>query len=490
MERDIPKKIFFWTLVCLFFITSTLIISYAFGYRYSLDRGIFVHAGSVTLKTTPQNVDVYINGIFMPSKILNRLNNSYHIGGIKPGNNYLIEIKSPGYSTWSKRMSIHSGVSTEFWNIILTKNNYTQTDYNTPQIGRFFISPRKNLVALTQQEQQNFSVKVLDTSDDQNITTDTVFFANDLVFTNDEKENIEWSPQAHRLIVPVIKENLKRYFIVDIKTKETFDLKDIVEKENVSHVRWDPDTKNALFYIWENTLYRVDLDAPEEKKEIAQNVGSYDLSSDGLFYFQLPSGIVYRTNFTGSSTPEQITTSAPFDMSDDSYQIITYDRDRITFINKSGRLYIFNKGKKDTYFNELSNNSLASQFSDDGKKLLFWNDKEISTYYIRDWEVQPVRVENETISVTRFSQTIKNVQWARDYEHAIFSTGNKLKIIEIDYRDNSNLMDIMTFNNDDAKAFGNFSDGRIYYIDDNEKKEKTLKSMEFPEKTSFLGLQN
>ena len=480
----IPKRIFWWTLFVLFWVVSASVIGYAFGYRFNFKRGVFVYGGSISMKTTPLDSDVYINGAVYSSKKLNRINSSYHIDGIAPGD-YLLEIKSPGYATWSKKVSVHSGISTEFWNVVLTKNEYKKTSYDTLGALRFFVSPRKNLTAVAQQNGNDFAVNVVTAQD---AATQNIFKSSDYVFTNNAKENIEWTPQAHRLIIPVLKKDTQKeeYLIADVPTNQLLNLKDIAHTDDLSHVRWDPKTKNALFYMSGGNLYRIDLDSPTEIRQVAQNIASYELASSGLYYFQLPQGLVYQTNTDGTDTPTQITLSPPSHMSDPNYQIIVYDKDRMVFLNPSHDLYVYNRGENEDYFQELSGNALGSQFSDDGKKLLFWNDHEVSVYFARKWDVQPVRSENEILPITRFSDVITNVQWSRDYEHVIFNTGKQVKFIETDQRDHRNLMDLFKLNSDNAQITNNNSDGLIYFIDTNADGATSLNTIEFPEKTTLL----
>lgn len=484
-KSEMPKRIFWWTLFFLFWITSATVIGYAFGYRFSFERGIFVYAGSISLKTTPQTTNVYINNVLYSSKSLSLINNSYHIGGIIPGT-YNVEVSAPGYATWSKKVTVHSGISTEFWNIVLAKDGYLQTDYGTSGVRRFFVSPRKNITAVAEQNEDAFSVQTVTATDK---TTEEVFFSQEYSFTNDDKENIEWTPQSHRIIIPTVKNDTqeKTYFIADVPSNQVLNLKDIAGTTDLSHVRWDPKTRNALFYMSGGNLFRVDLDSPTEIVEVAKNIASYELTSSNLYYFQLPEGIVYKTNFAGTDTSQQLTRTAPADMSDPSYQIIVYDDDRITFLNNNTHhLYIYNVGEIDDYFQELSSNALGSQFSDDGKKLLFWNDHEIFTYFARKWDVQPQRVENEMTPITRYTDPIQNVQWSRDYEHVIFTVDKKMKFIEIDQRDHRNLMDLLTLNSDNARVINNNSDGLIYLSDSDQNGNMTLRTIEFPEKTTIL----
>ena len=484
MNERTGKQIFFWTLVGVFFVVSTVTIAYAFGYRYSPGSGIFIYGGSITLKTSPQAVDVKINGVLVPSKKLSRINNSYHLDGIKPGT-YSVEVSAPGFTTWSKRLDVHSGVSTEFWNVLLARTSYDRTQYDSPSAGRLFISPRTTLLASAQQNSDVFSVGMLNPSTKESMT---LFSSPEYRFTEDEKENVEWSPQAHRVIIPAIKnDSTKHYFIVTTDTFETVDLKDIAKTDDISHVRWDPDTKNALFYMSDSDLFRIDLDSPENITEVARNIASYDLSSNGLFYMQLPEGIIYQTNLTASSAPKQITSSGPADMSDPTYQIVVYDEDRITFLNRKGNLYVYNNGELNTYFPLLAKDAKGSQFSDDGKKILYWSDREISVYFAQKWEVQPTRKENENYSITRFADTIKNVQWTRDYEHVIFSVGKNVKIVELDQRDSNTRFDVLALETDKTHFVQNFSDGNLYFTNADASNVTTIFSIIFPEKIGILG---
>lgn len=470
----------------LFFLTAASIIGYAFGYRFNFSKGIFVYAGSITLKTTPSTVDVYIDGTLIPNKKLSVLNGSYHIGGIAPGQ-YQLEVKAAGYQTWSKSISVHSGISTEFWNVILPKTSYSRDDYATAGIEKFFISPRKNMAAIAEQADNTFSVKIFDPA---SLAINEVFSATDHVFTNDDKENIEWMPQAARIVVPTISntDQTKDYFIVTVDgSKPTLNLKDVAQLGNLSHVRWDPKTQDALFFMSDDNLYRLDLDSPEEKRLVAQHISGYDLTPNGLFYFQLPEGLIYQTNLDGTGAPTQITTTAPDTMTDGSYQIIVYDQDRIALLNKSNDLYIYNKGESGTYFHELSDNAFGSQFSNDGKKLLFWNDHEISVYFVRKWEEQPEQAEDTTFALTRFSDPIQNVQWTLDYEHVLMTTDQKIKIVELDNRDKLNMMDVLALNDDSTILVSDFADGKLYYTEKNDQGQNALHSITFPDQVSLLG---
>jgi len=478
----ISKRIFFWTLVALFCTTTPLIIFYSLGYRFNTQRGIFVFTGSLSIKSNPQNVKIYIDQE-EKNKSLNRLNNSYHVGGIRPGE-HLIEVKAPGFSTWSKKITIGSGVSTEFWNVVLKRDSYERTAYPAEGIDKFFFDPGKKMIAYTKSGTKGLSVDVLDLDTKK---SENVFFSDEYKFTDDKKENIEWSPQSEKIIIPAIKGEEKDYFVVDIKKKETANLKDLAETEGIQKVRWDRENKDFIYYIANNSIYYLNTRDPQEKKLIADSVASYDLSSGFVYYFQIPSGIVYRTNYDGTSSPEQVTTSAPDKMEDVNYQVTVYDKDRVALLNKSGELYIFNHGEKKDYFKNLSSGIDEIQFSNDGKKMLYYNGSEICIYFTRDWDVQPWRSEDEQKEIIRFSEEIKNIQWTKDYEHVAFSVGDKIKIAEIDNRSQNNTMDLISMNTDERKIVSDLGENKIYFTDKNGE-TSNFYSIIFPEKIGIFGI--
>lgn len=455
------RSLFFWVLVVFFFTTACVLIPYALGYRFNLERGIFIYTGSISLKSTPQDVSVSIDGKLVSKGRLNIINDSYHIGGVNPGE-HLIEVSAPDFKPWSKKTSISSGLSAEFWNVELVRENYPRIQYQTPQINNFFYDPQKRLVAYTENNEQTLRVNILDIN---NETVENIFNSDEWRFTPDPKENIEWSPSLFKIIIPAIKDGNKNYFIVDMDTKKTVSLEDLAGTADLSHVRWDSNNRNYLYYMSEGNLFRLNINDSEDKKIIAANIASYDLSNNKVYYFQLSNGIVYSTKPENNSEPIQLTTSAPTDMNDPNYQITVYDENRIALLNGSGVLFIHNDGEKDIYFRELASGIKGLQFSDDGKKLLYWSDWEISSYFLRAWEVQPFRNENDTKDITRFSEKIDNVQWFKDYEHVLFSAGGKIKLIEIDHRDQKNLTDITNFTVAKTKMVNDSSSSKLYFID-------------------------
>ena len=496
MER-ITRAIFFWTLVAAFIIITPLVILYANGYKFDFTRGVFVHSGTIFFKSNPQNITSELNGEMLDSAKINISSNAYSISGLIP-DTYDLSISAPDFQTWQKKIDVHSGLASEFWNVLLVRNEYRKTDYATLGIEKFFISPKGTYIIYTQKTENGLAANILNIEDKQ--IEKTFNFADWEFIPEERMENIEWSPEEDYISVPVrkiIKQSILTqdpeeqsspytYFIIDPAKGTSFNLNGLLKNNNLSYVRWDPKDKDYLFYLSDETLYRANINDVSDITEIAKDVSSFDLSQTNVYYSQMPNEIVYKTDLDGQGTVKQITSDFPEDITK-NFRLIAYDDARIAFLTENKNLYIFNAGEMDSYFRKLGENIEGIQFSDDGKKLLYWTKNDISTYYLRNWNVQPNRFENSIEEITRYSDQIKNVQWFKDYEHIIFSVGPQMKIIELDPRDHRNCMDLLKTASSTPLAGYNHAQERLYFVDTKDS-SSSLYSIIFPEPTPILGI--
>lgn len=492
------RVLFFWTLVALFLVIAPIIVLRAKGYRFDIHRGVFVHSGTISVQNNPQDVSIYVDGKLENSS-LNRINSSSNVTGLIP-KSYDLLVKAPGFQDWSKKVEVHSGVATEFWNVLLVRNEYERKEYTTQDISRMFISPKDDFIAYTQNSELGVKVKILNIKDN---SIENEFEILTGIYVQEEiQENIEWSPEEDFLSVPVklyptqaktIIKNMSvapikyAYFILDPKNKTSFNLNEFLEKDTIKNVRWDPKDKNFLFFLSENSLYRANITDAKDVTLIANEVSSFDLSRSGVFYSQMPTELIFKSNLDGKGEKKQLTSDFPQTINQPNEKLIVYDDFRIVFINQNKDLFLYNKNSESLTFKKLASSVEGIQFSDDGKKLLYWSNNEIFTYFLRDWNVPPIRTANENNSLTRYAENVKNVQWFKDYEHVIFNVGNQYKIIELDPRDKKNVMNLVQVSTPDSIAIYNHS-SELFFFTDQRDSSNYINSIVFPEPTTFLGL--
>lgn len=490
------RRIYMISFILLFLIIAPIVVFFARGYRFDNIGKIFVYSGSVTVKTFPQDIDIYLNGKKKEKRLIN-VNNSYTINGIKPGK-YLLECKKPGYTSWEKNIEVHSGISTEFWNIVLIpKENQELKNYNTTPIKQYFLSPRENeeIVFFSENENER-EINLLNIKDNQQ---NKIFSTSEYDFVDAEKEeNIEWSTDNKRILIPFLDNNKnKKYIITKIKKDEASDDLDLHELFNQSnttnetkqfeHVRWMFDRNDELVILTtDHELYYFDLSNPENKILLGTQVSSFDFAGNRIYYSQLPNNFIWEIKNNDVNTKKQITHKAIESDPNLFNKLVVYDEYRIAFINDKKELFVFNEEKEEgeVIMDKIYDNVLGIQLSDDGKKLLFWTENEIWVLMLRKWEVQPLRNKGDKILITRFSEPIKNIQWMDNYENIIFSVGSSIKSVEIDLRDHVNVVNVINLEEQ-------LENRGIFYNKDNQmlilKDKEKLNSLILVDRKGFLG---
>jgi hypothetical protein len=460
------QRLTFWAFVGVFFITASLVLLYAFGYRFNFQRGIFIYTGSISIKSNPQNVDISVDGELIPSQRISIINNAILVSGLAPGEHF-IKVSASGYLPWFKKAIVQSGLSADFWNVLLVRESASPQKIDGEGSAlKIFPAPDKNLFAIAKTKNDEFTVDTLNTD---TMESEQVFSSDQASLSSDE-ENIEWSPDNRKLIVPLKRDGEHIYYVVNIKDKTNASLQESSSiVRSLYNPRWDPTTRDFLFYIANGALYRADTETPENTPLfIKENVRAYNISRNNIYYLSSDNGIVYSipANRTDTQPTQIITTSIDLN-SNDVYTLVAYDNNRIAIReHQSGKLWIYNKLSSDEIiFKTLTGNGAKGmQFSDDGKKLLFFTDNEISVYFTNAWGTQPTREKNTTLQVARFSNAIKNVEWTKDYEHIIFTANGSAKIAELDHRDRRNIEQVVSFPTTIMQALARFESNRIYFI--------------------------
>ncbi len=483
------RRLFFWIITLLFLITAPLVVFYSKGYRFDQYKKIFIHSGSITVKSIPPSVDIYLNGNLQPSGTLDIINNSITLNGLRPGN-YNLKIAKDGYKVWEKNIEVHSGVSTEFWNVFLVPQNFASEELSADEPERFFVSPfGKNIAYIKKNgtDLEVYSLKV------KNNESEIIFSQNKADFSDDPFENMEWNSKERLFIAPLLIENRKDFFILDSEKKqESISLLQTTGFSQIKNVRWSSNGKNEIYFAAkpeinsQYNLYKINLETKNVNLILEEINGAYDLSGNSI-YFLRGNNIIYTTDLEGKNEKQLTFSPAGALGNDKKVRLIAYDEDRQAVIFESGELYVNNKGgKSDDTLKKISDNVRSVQFSDDGKKLLFWNDNEINVLYLRKWDVQPRREENEIQQIVRFSSPLKNVFWYRDYEHIFFSAQDSVKIVELDSRDRRIVDDLFKYRSENFLSSYDSASG-IYYYSDELNGRKKLFYLYLPEKTSFFG---
>ncbi len=486
------RRIFFWSLVVFYITIIGILIPFAFGYHFSFERGVFIYAGSVTIKTNPRDVHIMIDN--KPVKNATYINNTYNINNITPGN-HILTITHNDFQPFTKKITVSSGVSTEFWNVILPRTNYQRTVINNalPSTA-FYHTPDMTLFATPFIKNGALTLTITDITAKDHPTQKTFTLATRMSVALDTAQNLEWSRNTQMLIIPIIytkptaKQSSSDALIVATDNTYQTSLRDIFpDAQHIKSVRWNPHKDNTLYAQIDNTLVEITL--PQNKREdvrtklIANDVRTYTIANDALYYLAVQTGIVHRiTKNTAESY--QITTT-PTTITDTNVTLTVYDDNSLVIRgNESNVLEIFNHAFAQEPLRRI--NVRGTHFSDDGKKLLYWSDREISILFLHQWNVQPLRNAGDDTTIARFSTPIANVQWARDYEHVLYTVDNTVKLTSLDERGGRITYSLLKGYDNDITLMRADNDHRRLYITEKNVDNTSLFFINFPEKNGFF----
>ncbi len=470
------RRLFMWFFICLFALVAPTVVLFAQGYRFNLENNIFIHSGSITVKSWPKDTEIFIDGEKQESKNLNIINGSRTINGVKPGK-YKLTCSKPGYLNWEKEIEVHSGISTEFWNVLLFPEKTAPENIpfdSNEKIEQIFLSPNsdKELILFsTSETQRKIQLLNIETSESK-----IIFETEKFNFIHKEEGlNVEWNTNNKKLIIPVLNEDdQKSYLIIDLDEEEPSKftiLNDFFKNENLHQVRWMFNEENEITVLTKkNNLFSFDYKKGEVQL-IAEDVSGFDFAEYSIYFTQLPNNIIWKVKQNDFKNKKQISNEPLLIKENELFTKITaYDEYRI-FVNTSVKSFIYNENTKKNLISVLKPSEKISevQFSDDGKKLLCWNEHEVWYYMLRDWEIQPKRYFGDKITITRSSEIIKNVQWMDNYENIILSTKNTIKTLEVDPRSRTNLADLTIVKETipEKNLLYNKNNQTLYYLDDN-----------------------
>lgn len=425
----------------------------------------------------------------------NEINRSFHIGGLRPGE-HTISVSSPGFSSWSKTVTIHSGRATEFWNVLLTRNDYPRVNLSLPKGAfDFFPSPDRRKFLIPVENDGEFTLLLL-TQATQEMRQ--IFSSREFSLAPPAAHPpVQWlARDDSSLLLSLLSrtDGSPNFFLVNSDTLSTVNVKDIFSIPHLRSVRPNPERAETLVALSGRTLFELSVTEPSSATLLSENVDAYDFLGDAVIAFESASGILSKIPRGNPTDRIQITTAPPENYDSNSqgtWSIIAYDERRIVVLNQEkGRLFFLNRGENSRSWKRLSNDATGAQFSDDGKKLLFWNDWEISTVFTRTWEVQPVREEGTRLDIGRFSEKITFVQWSKDYEHVIFSLGNDIRITELDDRGGRNTSPILSLPHPPLRVSSFGENNRLIFLTPSENETSSFpifSSIVFPEPAGLFG---
>lgn len=460
MKKNKRLKAYLLLSVIAYFALSLVVIFYSFGYKYDIENKKTIQTGAILVKTNPQNVSLYINGkLFKNTKTISNLFDDFiRIENLLPGA-YNIKIKKDNHFVWEKNLNVKSGNITEIKNIVLLKKDYKKnellpikTDLGSKNI---WFGDNNSKIVYKNKTKEGLNIMIFDLKNkNQELVVDLEklrstenkndYNLDDVIrFDNDKKIMIKTNGSGSCF-----------YYIIDLEEKnKIYNLNHIFEKNCQMKYQYDFDLKDdSMLYLKNNVLYEFFYKRSLSKK-ILINISSFLSINSYIYYLKMDNNRLYYTDYNDPSNIKKILAMPDdFDFGSSS-KIIGSGENTYLILSGSGKLYFIGSNNNVSLINSSVKNAY---FSNDGERIVYYNNNEIWIYYIKEKISQPPKKEFANELVTRYSGNISNIFLYKDEEHLFYKEGNIFKFTELDDRDKKNVFDVLGLENND-----------VYYVREN-----------------------
>ena len=417
--------------VAFFLIASPLLILYGLGYKYNWQKHRLERTGVFFIKSFPRNADIYVDNKKYkkdtPTRITRLLPKVYNI-----------KIVKENYSSWQKSLTVWPQMTTFIEDVSLI---YKEPKFEMLLKGKFtdfLISPNRRQIALVEKDDESQIVWLYSLVND----SFTELYKTDVL---NKIQVISWSFSNKKILI----EQNNDYLIINADKPGTVHSLSKLAKVNLNNVKWDSYNDNILYALNKNRLLKINVienDFIQLNKDTILNYYPYKTKLIGISKNQNK----YYLNIYSNSEVE-VLFSLPYS---ESYQFKRTTTDfLILFDNQQQQLYLLNPEDKNQPVKFLLKN--ISDFKWHNKQFIYWNSSELWVSYLES---------NEKILLERTSQKIQNAFWHPNAVYVYAVTGDKLKLYELDSRDQRNVYELLTINKGEEKFLATNKKGDYLYL--------------------------
>lgn len=464
--RPRSKTFFFLSLLTLFSVITPLIVLYSLGWRFNWKEKKPEQAGVFYFKVLPKSTQIFLNGKL--KKKTDFLFGSALIENLSP-KKYAVEIKKEGYLPWRKTLEVKRGEVTEAKNILLVPQDPNFSIVSN-SVNEFWVLPDEKNIIIQEFIGASWFLSIFDLEKKIKIP---LVGENDLLELSPSKKNVgnaellslKFSFDSKKILLKTSQNKKTLFYILELdKNPISISYLSLLNPEVIKEIYFNPINSQRVLFLQNGDIFEKNTTEIKPPSIFRKDIKSFSVSEKYIFYLD-NSGFLFRVNPFFLQEEKLNTTS--FQLKKDSdYKI--FSMNSYIFLKENSALYKLDEIGDN--FNLAANSVKDVIFSPDNKKIVYFTDKEIWILFLEKIYDQPSREKGEKLFLTRFSDNLGQIFWLTNY-YLVFSNGKKIKVAEIDERDNINIFDIGEFN--EPKILWNQKIKQLFVLS-----EKNLYSLE------------
>lgn len=474
------RRIIFWALVALFVTLSPLAVFYSKGHRFDFQKLEAFKIGGLNLQVKTGGAGIFINdrlraqsgGLLYSGSFFKLLPKTYDV-----------RILKDNYYAWRKTLAVSPNLVTDVYNIILFPEDAEAKELISEPVGFFSFSPDRSkiLAAATAIDATssfpvlktllfdgsgnptenfgNFSLKWLGNPQLKILAGRWSYGGENFLLKAGGDKKIQWllvsnDPKAKARQLILANEEIKKSLEA---AKKTAGLSKI--NAPLDELFFNPQSSKELLFLLNGDIYAFDLGTKYIKNAKINNNPTLAVKSfltEGKNVWWLDETGVVKKNDLNVNLIKEIFRIPDFASSSDDYRFVNWD-DAFGIQTKTG-LYLHKKSGNEFIF--LDGHVSSSRFSPDAKKLLYLKNGEAIVRYLDEVKTGDMKKAGDEDLIMA---GVKDAAWYKSSDYLILSTGNSIKVAELDGRSERNIFELTEA--EPKIIFYNPDNEKIYFLD-------------------------
>jgi hypothetical protein len=440
------RSFLFFLMTFIFIIIGPIIVLYSQGYRVDFENKKIVQTGAFYFRVSPKSVQIEINLSNSKKRLgsTDFLFGTTYIENLLP-KRYQVKIAKNGYHDWKKELEVNEKMATEIKNVTLIPEN-PNFKIELDTVADFFYFYDKNIFIIKKQKIDSWSLLKQDVKSEKFI---------DFLTLNNNEELIKIKPlNKENYLIVETKDKLKNNYYL-INTGGEQDLIVLNLPEDSFNINFSPKEDNILMFQKENKIFKYNYQT-NKTDPFLSNVLAYSFSLNQDFFWISNDGFLIKD----IENPTKINKNN-LDLSDlknKEFEIFFLNPYKLSI--KINNDFYFLDQKKSS-FEKIFNSNMDPLISPNLDKLTYYNGGEVRILFLEKSNDQPKKNSMDNVFLTRFSEELKNINWFTSH-YVMFTILDEIKIIEIDDRDNINLVNLAKFK--EPKIIFNLINKKLYIL--------------------------
>lgn len=427
LDKSTRRKIFY-TMVLVFLVFAPLVLLYSRGYVFDFKRSGLSLTGGIFVKAIQQDVKVY-----MDSNLENEtsfISRGTLITSLLP-KHYTVRVEKSGFRSWTKTALVSNEEVLEFRNIFLPPATITPAVlFNTRQPS---LPSQVTLLAGTSEvglsvgdPAKTVSLYVL--NPETGATT----------VTSHTVSRSFWDQNANTMVLGRTSAGRTRWYRINLRadgtgTESPVMFRGLPEGFSADLVTPHPTAPGSFYFFAGGVLFLQDKS--NVPTPIAEGIYAYTIT-DQHIYFISKTGFFVESDLLGGNT-KILGRKGLFLNDAQPPRILVSPAGDVVVLDSAGGLFVY-QPDRDQELELVVGNVKGIDFSANGDRILYWDDKRVSIYWLRDNPDQPFDIARTKKQIFSSDQPIQQAFLNALGTYFFFSDPAGIHFVETDVRGSTN----------------------------------------------------